>query len=108
MNNLDGNKGMERGVNEVTYISRLENKVKNLELQLKEKFEEEFEGSLSNFGQHEGGIYFCNGTKTNLEDLLLKYLEVKDESYPHDKNYKSPEVKISAKKGKIIIERIEE
>ena len=67
-------------------------------------WEKEFEGLLSNFGSYEGGIFF--NANISLEDLLNKYLKVIDESYPHDKNYESPKVKIKCKDGCIQIERI--
>jgi len=96
MINIDGNKGMERGINEITYISRLENKIKNLKNLLNEKWKEEFKAYLY-FNEPVGYVGITNSSK-DLAKLLKKYLGIK--------LYQFPEVKIKAKKGKIVIERI--
>jgi len=101
MNNLDGNKGMERGVNEVTYISRLENKVKNLELQLKEKFEEEFEDEIEIENYEDNCREDVILNKKDLVDLIRKYFSLGEYEFRQ-------KVRIKARKGKIVIERIEE
>lgn len=66
----------------------------------REKFEEVFEDMMYQAGETYGGVYL---DERNFEKLAEKYLDIPEDEIS---GVSMQKVKISAKKGKIVIERI--
>ena len=97
MINADGNKGMQRGIKKSD-----EGEPTAIPPVLGETWEEEFEDTMGDLGVYDGGLFLSNH---ELYLLFQKYLDIEDLTLI---GTKSKKVRIKARKGKIMIEKVEE